>query len=189
MKRRKLVTVALLMLTVMTGAAPGAAQGDAVPPWRTAFPEARQTADVTVGDTPLTVDLALEQDEQSLGLGYRNGLAPGTGMLFVFPTAEPRTFWMRGMRFCLDIVWIEAGRITGAAESVCPDPPGTEDVDRERFSSGQPVSLVLEVPAGWLAGNGYGEGTEVRIPEDLASADGLLSHEVLSRDAPGAPKG
>lgn len=187
--RRELVTLTLLMLIIMTGTAPGAAQADAVPPWRTAFPESRQTADITVGDTPLTVDLALEQDEQSLGLGYRNGLAPGTGMLFMFPTAEPHTFWMKGMRFCLDIVWIEAERITGAAESVCPDPPRTEDADRERFSSGQPVSLVLEVPAGWLADNGYGEGTEVRIPEDLAIAAGLPSHEVLSQDGPGAPKG
>lgn len=187
--RREPVIVALLVLIVATGATPGVAQGDVVPPWRTAFPEARPTADITVGDTPLSVELALEQDEQSLGLGYRNGLTPGTGMLFVFPTAEPRTFWMKGMRFCLDIVWVETGRITGAAESVCPDPPGTEDAERERFSSGDPVSFVLEVPAGWLAGNGYGEGTEVRIPEELAIAGGVPSHEVPLQDGLGAPRG
>ncbi len=188
MMRRGFMTVALLVLIVASGATPGVAQGDAVPPWRTPLPEARETAEIIVGDTPLTVDLALEQDEQSLGLGYRNGLEPGTGMLFVFPTAEPHTFWMRGMRFCLDIVWIEAGEIAGAAESVCPDPAGTEDTDRERFSSGEPVTFVLEVPAGWLAGNGYGEGTEVRIPDELSTSGARPSREALFQGGPDAPR-
>lgn len=165
--RPRFVTVAVLVLILLTGAAPGMAQREAVPPWRTPFPEARSRAEITVGDTPMTVDLAQQPDEQTLGLGYRNSLAPVDGMLFVFPTSEPHTFWMKGMRFCLDIVWIEGGAITGAAESVCPDPAGTEDVDRERYASGQAVSFVLEVPAGWLAENGYGEGTRVQIPDEL----------------------
>lgn len=158
---------ALLVLIVGSSTAPALAQQQPVPPWRDPFPEPRTTAQIIVGDTPLTVDLALEPQDQSLGLGYRNGLEPGTGMLFVFPEAEPRTFWMKGMRFCLDIIWIEDQEIVGAAESVCPDPEGTPDAERERFPSGDPVSFVLEVPAGWLAGNGYGEGTKVQIPEEL----------------------
>lgn len=158
---------ALLVLIVGSSTAPALAQQQPVPPWRDPFPEPRTTAQIVVGDTPLIVDLALEPQEQSLGLGYRNGLEPGTGMLFVFPEAEPRTFWMKGMRFCLDIIWIEDQEIVGAAESACPDPEGTPDAERERFPSGDPVSFVLEVPAGWLAGNGYGEGTKVQIPEEL----------------------
>jgi len=189
MIRRPLVPLAVLILVVVVGAAPAASQDSAPPPWRTPFPEARQTANITVGDTPLSVDLALAQHEQSLGLGYRNGLAPGSGMLFVFPSAEPHTFWMKGMRFCLDIVWIEAGKITGAAESVCPDPPGTPDIDRERFSSGEPVSYVLEVPSGWLAANGYGEGTEVRIPEPLVTEGGFPSHAGRSPIGLAEPRG
>ncbi len=169
MIRRGVVTVVLLVLILAASTAPATAQRDPVPlpPWRTPFPEPRATAEITVGDTPISVEVALEPDQQSLGLGYRNGLEPGTGMLFVFPDAQPRTFWMKGMRFCIDIVWIEGGQITGAAESVCPDPEGTEDEDRERFPSEDPVTYVLEVPAGWLAENGYGEGTEVQIPEEL----------------------
>lgn len=167
MVRSGFFTVVLFIVIAACVAPPGMAQGDAVPPWRTPFPEARETAEIVVGDTPVTVDLAVESEEQSLGLGYRNGLEPGTGMLFVFPAAEPHTFWMKGMRFCLDIIWIEAGKITGAAESVCPDPAGTEDPDRERFPSGEAVTFVLEMPAGWLDSNGYGEGTEVQIPSEF----------------------
>lgn len=167
MMRRRVILIALLVLIVVPIIAPANAQREAVPPWRTPFPEPRETAEIMVGDTPLMVELALEPDQQSLGLGYRNGLEPGTGMLFVFPDAAPRTFWMKGMRFCLDIIWIEDGEITGAAESVCPDPEGTRDADRARFPSGAPVTFVLEVPAGWLAEQGYGEGTEVHIPAEL----------------------
>lgn len=140
-----------------------------VPPWRQELPEGRATAAITVGETPLEVDLAITPAEQSLGLGYRNGLEPGTGMLFVGNREEIKTFWMKGMRFCLDIIWIADGQIVGAAESVCPDPPGTADVDRARFSSEVPVFHVLEMPAGWLQEHGYGPGT----PVDLSNVPAL----------------
>ena len=131
------------------------------------MPAARSTAEITVGETPVIVDLALASSEQQLGLGYRNVLEPGTGMLFVFNEPSQRTFWMKGMRFCLDIIWIANGEIVGAAEGVCPDPVGTVDADRARFDSGEPVTHVLEVPAGWLAEIGYGAGTPVVIPAPL----------------------
>jgi len=143
------------------------AQREPLPPWREPLPAARSTAEITVGETLLTVDLALTGDEQQLGLGYRNGLADGTGMLFVFRDPGERVFWMKGMRFCLDIVWIAGGEIVGAAEDACPDPEGTADTDRERFPSMVPVTHVLEVPAGWLAVHGYGKGTPVEIPAEL----------------------
>jgi uncharacterized membrane protein (UPF0127 family) len=140
-----------------------------LPPWRRELPAGREIAEITVGETPLTVDLAVTGFEQALGLGYRNGLEPGTGMLFVGTEPRPKTFWMKGMRFCLDIVWIENGQIVGAAESVCPDPAGTPDEERARFASELPVTHVLEVPAGWLAEHGYGPGT----PVDLSRVPGI----------------
>lgn len=133
------------------------------PPWRRDLPGGRDQAVITVGDEELTVDLAYTPAQQSLGLGYRNELEPGTGMLFVFDAPQPRSFWMRGMRLCLDIIWVEQGQIVGAAESVCPDPEGTTDAMRQRYSSGGPVTYVLEVPAGWLQEHGYGPGTPVDL--------------------------
>jgi uncharacterized protein len=143
----------------------GVAAQDAVrAPWQTQVAPL-ETTTITVGDQPLTVELAISPASRSRGLGYRQGLAPGTGMLFVFPESAGRSFWMKGMRFCLDIIWIDQGEITGAAESVCPDPPGTADADRASFRSGSPVECVLEVPAGWLEEHGFGPGTPVDIPE------------------------
>ena len=119
------------------------------------------TAEIMVGGVPLTVELADQPAEISRGLGYRAGLAPGTGMLFLYGELAPRSFWMKGMRFCLDIIWIENGAIQGAAEHVCPEPPGTADADLPVYVSPVPVRSVLEVPAGWLDANGLGVGTPV----------------------------
>jgi len=124
-------------------------------------PSPLPTAEITVGGVPLTVELAYQPADRALGLGYREGLSPGTGMLFLFEGPEPRSFWMRGMQFCIDIIWIESGVIQGAAESVCPEPAGTADADLPTFESPVPVTYVLEVPAGWLNAYGLGAGTPV----------------------------
>jgi uncharacterized membrane protein (UPF0127 family) len=130
----------------------GGASAQIDPPWTTV---------ITVGGVPLMVEIADDPDERSQGLADRDGLAPGAGMLFVFPEPGPRSFWMKGMRFCLDIVWIEGGVIQGAAEGVCPEPAGTPDDSLVSYVSPVPVSYVLEVPAGWLSQYGFGVGTAV----------------------------
>jgi uncharacterized membrane protein (UPF0127 family) len=159
--------IIVLVCACLVGATDVTAQRQPVPPWRESLPVARPTADITVGNVPLVAELAITPLEQSLGLGFRNGLEPGRGMLFVFQEPAELSFWMKDMRFCLDIIWIANGEIIGAAEGVCPDPPGTDDANRTNHDSGEPVTHVLEMPAGWLADNGFGPGTPVDIPDSL----------------------
>jgi uncharacterized membrane protein (UPF0127 family) len=164
--RRRLAALGLASLGLAIPAlGSGATAQEAVrAPWQSQTTPL-DTTTITVGDQPLTVELALSPASRARGLGYRPGLAPGTGMLFVFPESAGRSFWMKGMRFCLDIIWIDQGEITGAAQSVCPDPPGTADADRASFRSETAAECVLEVPAGWMEEHGFGPGTPVDIPE------------------------
>lgn len=162
-RKRLALTLAIFFFAVCVST-PASAQSV---PWREELQPARAETEIVVGDDPITVELSVTNRQQTLGLGYRNGLPDGKGMLFVNESAQVRSFWMKGMRFCIDIVWIEDGEITGAAESVCPDPDGSEDSDRARYSSEIPVTYVLELPAGWLDEHGYGAGTTVQIPDDL----------------------
>jgi uncharacterized membrane protein (UPF0127 family) len=141
-----------------------AGQQQTVPPWRVPLDPARDVVQVTIGDQVLQTELAIFGNQQTLGLGYRNSLDEDAAMLFVNDEAAPHTFWMKGMRFCLDIIWIEQGQIVGAAENACPDPAGTPDKDRARFASPEPVTYILEVNAGFLQEHGYGAGTPVIIP-------------------------
>ena len=148
----------------------GSSLAQIAPPWRHQVAPL-QTSEIQVGGVPLTVELAYQPADLQRGLGYRDGLAPGAGMLFLFEQPAPRSFWMKGMRFCLDIIWIEGGVIQGAAENVCPDADDIEDADRPTQKSPVPVSYVLEVPAGWMAANGVTTGTPVENLPYLVRTD------------------
>jgi uncharacterized protein len=151
----------LLAMTIVLGLVGGVSAPGASPIAHQIASSSLQTVEIIVGGVPLTVELAYQPTDRALGLGSRDGLAPGTGMLFLFEGAAPRSFWMRDMQFCIDIIWIENGVIQGAYESVCPEPPGTADSDLASYSSPVPVTYVLEVPAGWLDAYGLGVGTPV----------------------------
>jgi uncharacterized membrane protein (UPF0127 family) len=138
------------------------------PPWQMQFPEL-PTAEIALGGVPLTVDVAVSPAARARGLGYRPGLQEGAGMLFIDDQAQPQRFWMKGMRFCLDIIWIDGQQVVGAAENFCPDPLGTPDTERQTASSPVPVRYVVEVPAGWMAENGVTTGSPVTGIEEAAA--------------------
>jgi uncharacterized membrane protein (UPF0127 family) len=140
----------------------------AVPAWRLDTPWTTETGVVRFKHDVLDVEIADTSQLRERGLGFRDELAPGTGMLFVYDSASIRSFWMRGMRFCLDIVWIEGGEIKGAAEYVCPE-PGVPDSDLGHYQSPEPVTYVLEVPGGWLDEHGYdiGDPVEIELPDSV----------------------
>lgn len=137
------------------------------PPWQMQFPELPTTS-VTVGGESLVVDVAVAPDARARGLGYRPGLQEGTGMLFIAGEPSIQRFWMKGMRFCLDIIWIDGAQVVGAAQDFCPDPAGTADADRQSAASPIPVRYVLEVPAGWMAEHGVTTGSPVTGVEEAA---------------------
>jgi uncharacterized membrane protein (UPF0127 family) len=150
-----------------TSATRSAATVPAAPPWRAELVPRNRPLTVTVGDTAVLVEVANNDTERQLGLGQRAGLLPDTGMLFVFDgPPENRNFWMGGMRFCLDIIWLRNDEIVGAAESTCPGPPGEGQAAIPRHQSPGAAEYVLEMPAGFLAENGYGVGTPVTFSAD-----------------------
>ena len=77
-----------------------------------------------------------------LGLSNRRSLPEGQGMLFLMPEKQEQTFCMRGMRFPLDFIWINKGRVVGITRNVPPTFGGD-------LNSPGPVDEVLEVPAGF----------------------------------------
>ncbi len=59
-----------------------------------------------VGTRRYDLQLATTQTQQELGLGGRVSLPVGSGMLFVYRSYGERCFWMKGMRFALDMIWL-----------------------------------------------------------------------------------
>jgi uncharacterized membrane protein (UPF0127 family) len=103
-------------------------------------------------------------EQKALGLGGRDGLPDGLGMLFVYPAAGPHAFWMKGMRFDIDILWIDGDHIVDIAARVPHAVPPPLPTYRPRV----PADHVLEVTAGTAEARGWRIGDAVRI--ELAPA-------------------
>lgn len=58
-----------------------------------------------------SLEVATTVQEQALGLGERDALCEQCAMLFLFQDVEEHAFWMKGMRFPLDIAWLLDGRV------------------------------------------------------------------------------
>ena len=112
---------------------------------------------VEVADTPT---------QRDLGLGGRSTMDENQGMLFIFDSDKNSTptFWMKGMEFDLDLVWIENGRVVDITESV-PSQKKLRVADSElpTYTAPQPVTEVLELNAGFCQRHQVKIGDEVTL--------------------------
>jgi hypothetical protein len=115
-----------------------------------------ETATIRIGGTPVVIELADSEAERERGLSGRRELRPGFGMLFVFEEETRPSFWMKDMRFSIDIIWISAdGRVVDIDAGVLPESyPQT-------FTPDSPVRYVLEVPAGFSEAEGITIGSRL----------------------------
>lgn len=127
----------------------------------------RRTA--TIGGHRIVAEVARTAAEQSRGLGGRDGLAPGTGMLFPYTEARRWPFWMKDMRFDIDIVWIRDGRIVDISRFVpAPRAGASSAVETLRtFEPAEPADTVLEVTAGTANARGWKVGDRVAVDPPL----------------------
>ncbi|MBI4127561.1 MAG: DUF192 domain-containing protein [Parcubacteria group bacterium] len=108
----------------------------------------RETTRVVVGGTQVETELAITPEERVQGLSGRPALPPNHGMLFLFETPGRYTFWMQGMQFAIDIIWIYRGRVVWIKENALPPIPG---MPPEYFTPSHEANEVLEVTAGFVA--------------------------------------
>jgi len=108
------------------------------------------------------VEIADTTAERSRGLMYRDTLADGWGMLFVYPDEAKRSFWMKNTYIPLDMIFIsDAGRVVNVVHD-------TEPQSESLYSSSGPARYVLEVNAGTAESVGIEAGMQVRM-DNLAS--------------------
>lgn len=120
---------------------------------------------VSINGTELTVRIAEYTLGQKKGLsGYAEESLAEDGMLFLFDNQEVRTFWMKGMKMDLDILWISGGKIVAIDRDV-QAPFSRADEPEQVTSSPLLVDAVLELPAGGAEEFGIIEGMLVVLPE------------------------
>ncbi len=120
------------------------------------LPRARVTLfDVYQGRHAVEVEVAATTPARTRGLMWRTELAANAGMLFIFPTEQPLTFWMKNTLIPLDMLFIKKdGTVAGIVENAVPQtlsPRGVADAS----------TFVLEVAGGWCAERKIRAGSKV----------------------------
>ena len=87
------------------------------------------------------LEIAATNTARTLGLGGRDQLPPYQGMLFLFPMPGHYGFWMEGMRFPLDIIFLFRGKVLSIERSLSP-------TSKAIYYPVGLVDQVLEVNAG-----------------------------------------
>jgi len=114
------------------------------------FAEAKVKQICFKGNLCIEAEIADSLKEREKGLMFRDSLSDNKGMLFIFEQAGVHSFWMKNMRFPIDIIWMdEAGEVVYLSENVLPCGEKCE-VLRPQLN----VKQVLEVKAGFVKKHG-----------------------------------
>ncbi len=131
------------------------------------------TPTVTIGGASFTVDLADTPEKRFQGLSGREILEEGAGMLFVFQEERQHTFWMKDMRFPLDMIWITAEcTIADIIADVPNPPPDQKNGALPIYSPSAPGTLVLELNAGVAAASRLQTGDQMTLGGSLTGQFG-----------------
>lgn len=96
----------------------------------------------------LDVTVAQSSSLRQKGLSKREFLPLTEGMLFVFEKTGRYSFWMKDMKFAIDIIWIdEANKIVQITKNVPPE-PRKKDSQLTVYKPDSEILYVLEINAG-----------------------------------------
>jgi uncharacterized membrane protein (UPF0127 family) len=103
----------------------------------------------------INAEIALTDYERQLGLMYRRSMGKNSGMLFVFPSEENLSFWMKNTYIPLSIAYLDkSGKIIDIQDMKPLDTSIT-------YPSKYRAMYALEMNMGWFKENGITEGSVV----------------------------
>jgi hypothetical protein len=119
-------------------------------------------AKVVVNGFDVMADIALTSEQQTKGLDVKNNLTENQGMLFVFQQPYRYGFWMTGMKFPIDIIWLDSnGVVTHIEHSLKPCPPASSNLACPVYFPEKDSQYVLETVAGFSMKHNVRLGTHV----------------------------
>lgn len=103
----------------------------------------RLDTEIRVGRGTIKAEVVKNAIKRQKGLGGRECIGRNQGMLFVFDKPGEQAFWMKDMKFPIDIIWLSSERkIVHIEHDLSPSTYPTT------YASIKPAQYVLEIQAG-----------------------------------------
>ena len=165
--RRAILAFAVLFIACSAPRSPD--RESAATPLQTAPPSVSQgaaepvrwvsmTLEGSQGPVDVLAEVASTPQQRAKGLMYRESLAEGKGMLFVYERRDVHTFWMKNTLIPLDMLFMD-GPPHHEHISVIGIVHEAEPRTLSHRSVSAPSIYVLEVPGGWARKMGISVGS------------------------------
>ncbi len=119
----------------------------------------KEIQELRIKKIPLTVEVVRSNAEKARGLSGREILPEGRGMIFLFDSPGYYGFWMQGMNFSLDFMWLSGNNIVQIDTDI--PAPSLQNPKPVNIIPSQPIDGVIEVPSGWVVRNKINIGDEI----------------------------
>ncbi|HSW48448.1 MAG TPA: DUF192 domain-containing protein [Candidatus Saccharimonadales bacterium] len=101
---------------------------------------------VKIKDHTFNVEVAKIPKDQQMGLSGIDSISDSEGMLFTFNTPDYYNFWMKDMKFPLDIIFIKDTKIVSIKENAVA--PSDNKSNPPIIKPAGAINTVLEINAG-----------------------------------------
>ena len=118
-------------------------------------------AKVTVKGFELNADVPITSELMARGLAVKNQLKESEAMLFVFEESGQHSFWMKDMKFPIDIIWLDSDGKVGHIEQNLQ--PCVSVLICTSYSPDIDSQYVLETVAGFTQRHNISVGTDIDI--------------------------
>lgn len=118
--------------------------------------------ELEVARTPREHALGVSEWEEMYHVSDSPDKAQERGMLFEFEGLTVPSFWMKGVDFPLDIIWLKGNTIVDITERAQPQ-PGIPEEELELYLPATEVNRVIEVRGGFADAYGIEIGQTVDI--------------------------
>lgn len=115
---------------------------------------------IIINSHKFNIEISNTEEKRELGLSYRQSIPQDSGMLFVFNSPGQYEFWMNGMLFPLDFVWINNNTIVDLTKNV--DAP-INGAPVRIIKPKSDVDKVLEINSGQIESNRIEIGQKVQL--------------------------
>lgn len=127
------------------------------------FPQSKVLSTLIIGENKFRVEVANTQSKRSKGLSEREKLASDEGMLFVFDKADKYPFWMKGLKFPLDFIWIKDDLVVDILPNVPHPSAGQTDESLPIYQPRVEINKILEINGGTAERSGIKIGDTVKL--------------------------